>query len=230
MFGDAIVVWRAWAVWTERRIVIILPAFFLFATFAIFLTSSSLRTIASVNPSIVDPDSLFGSLLIAGYTASIATNFTSTVLIGIKAYKHRRFMKMVGFGNSVAVKIMIFLTECGVTYIIFQVRSQPAFLNVRNYMDLVALNIASHVWGVLMNFIAAMYPTLIILIVHRSRSISDVTGLSGSPETPVFSQTHLTFARSPTTNNTTIGGTDLESGSRWNGDGALEMEKGNGAG
>ncbi|KAJ3984615.1 hypothetical protein F5890DRAFT_1515881 [Lentinula detonsa] len=204
MSGDGIVVWRSWAVWNGKRIVVILPIFFLFATFAIFLTSSTMRTIAFVNPSIIEPDSLFGSLVIAGYTASIATNFTSTVLIGIQAYQHRKFMKKVGIGSSVAVKVLLLLTESGVLYIIFQIINLClAFLD-DGYNSSSPFNVASHIWGLLMNLVAATYPTLIILIVHDNRSISHLTDSSGSGST-LFGQTHISFAQSPAVNSTMAG-------------------------
>ncbi|KIK65921.1 hypothetical protein GYMLUDRAFT_952440 [Collybiopsis luxurians FD-317 M1] len=176
MFGDGIVVWRAWAVWTERQVVIIIPGFFLLATFAIFITSSTLRTIASVNPSIIEPNSLFGSLVIAGYTASIATNFSSTVLIGIKACKHRRFMKTLGMGPSKAAKVLILLTESGVVYIVLQVINVCiAFLDDQSSSNS-PLNIASHVWGVIMNFVAVrtftIHITLLTLCLLHDVSLS----------------------------------------------------------
>ncbi|KAJ3839487.1 hypothetical protein F5878DRAFT_118435 [Lentinula raphanica] len=192
--GDGIVVWRSWAVWDGKRSVLILPVFCLFGTVAIFITSSTLRTIAYVYPSIIEPNSLFGSLTIAGYTASIATNFTSTVLIGIKAYQHHKFMNTLGMSSTMVVKILLLLTESGVLYIAFQIVNLClAFLD-NGYLSDSSFNIASHVWGVIMNFVAAMYPTIIILIVHHNNS------LSHPRSTQVFSQTHISFARSPPAN------------------------------
>ncbi|KAJ3772172.1 hypothetical protein FB446DRAFT_845767 [Lentinula raphanica] len=193
--GDGIVVWRSWAVWDGKRSVLILPVFCLFGTVAIFITSSTLRTIAYVYPSIIEPTSLFGSLTIAGYTASIATNFTSTVLIGIKAYQHHKFMNTLGMSSTMVVKILLLLTESGVLYIAFQIVNLClAFLD-NGYLSDSSFNIASHVWGVIMNFVAAMYPTIIILIVvHHNNS------LSHPRSTQVFSQTHISFARSPPAN------------------------------
>ncbi|KAJ7573724.1 hypothetical protein C8J56DRAFT_981360 [Mycena floridula] len=205
IFGDAIVVWRAWAVWTGRRNVAILPGFLLLATFAIFLTSSSLRTRAFVNPSIIEPSSLFGSLVIAGFSLSIATNCVSTLLIGIKAYQHRKFMKdTIGVGNSVVVKVLMFLTESGVVYIVFQIINIcVAFLD--NAPPNSPLNIASHVWGVIMNLVAAIYPTLVILIVNYRSSLTKTVELSEETSSPVRHSigTHLSFARSPNTVATT---------------------------
>ncbi|KAJ4471435.1 hypothetical protein J3R30DRAFT_3407807 [Lentinula aciculospora] len=212
MAGDGIVVWRAWAVWNERRTVMIVPGFFLFATLAIFLTSSSMRTIAYVNPSIIESDSVSGSLVIAGYTASIATNLSSTVLIGIKAYQHRKFLKAAGIGSSRAARVLMLLTESGVLYIVFQIINVClAFLDDESLTNS-PFNIATHVWGVLMNFIAATYPTLIILIVHNNRSITHSTdsssGYGSRKLTPMFGQTHISFAKSPVGDESTVQGAD----------------------
>ncbi|KAJ7577973.1 hypothetical protein C8J56DRAFT_363325 [Mycena floridula] len=198
IFGDGIVVWRAWAVWPGKRYVIILPASMLLAAFAIFLTSSTLRTMASFNPGVIAPQ--FNNLAIAAYTMSIATNFTSVVLIGIKAYQHRKFMKeTLGLGNSAAGKVLLLLTESGAIFVVLQIINIClAFLD-DDISGHNAFNIATHVSGVMMDLISAIYPTLIILIVSHHRSIARINELSNTIS--VVGQSPgahtLSFARSP---------------------------------
>ncbi|KAJ7588598.1 hypothetical protein C8J56DRAFT_939675 [Mycena floridula] len=83
VFGDGIVVWRAWAVWSDQRSVIILPALTLLATFA---TSLTVCVIQTIEPSVSNIASgTIGALLTAASALSIATNLIAVLLIGVKA-------------------------------------------------------------------------------------------------------------------------------------------------
>ncbi|KAJ7577976.1 hypothetical protein C8J56DRAFT_1060661 [Mycena floridula] len=191
IFGDGIVVWRVWAVWNERRSVTILPGVLLLATLAIFITASTMRTLAFTSE--LKPNTT--GLVIAGYAMSIATNFVAVLLIGLKAYQHRKFIKnTIGVGNSAAGKILMFLTESGTVYVILQIINIClAFLDDTN-----TLNTVSHLWGSMMNFFSATYPNLIILIVSYKHSIARMTEnqISITDKRDQHPQTHISFARS----------------------------------
>ncbi|KAJ7585904.1 hypothetical protein C8J56DRAFT_945763 [Mycena floridula] len=87
IFGDGIVVWRAWAVWSDQQSVIILPVLTLLATFGMglstVLTACVIQTIASTSSDVVFGTT--GALLIATSALSIATNLIAVLLIGFKA-------------------------------------------------------------------------------------------------------------------------------------------------
>ncbi|KAJ7588584.1 hypothetical protein C8J56DRAFT_889358 [Mycena floridula] len=94
IFGDGIVVWQAWAGWSDQRSVIILPALTLLAAFGMGLC--------------------FLNVLL------IYVNYQATVLT------HRKFMKdTVGVGTSAAGKVLMFLTESDIVYVIFQCSREP---------------------------------------------------------------------------------------------------------
>ncbi|KAJ7575362.1 hypothetical protein C8J56DRAFT_901252 [Mycena floridula] len=150
IFGDSIVVWRAWAIWHDHRTVIILPGFTLLAAFV-------------------------ASLQIAGATMSIVTNLMATILIGLKTYQHWKFMKdTIGPGLSAAGKVLMFLTESGTVYIAFQIINICLTTTVDNTLG-TALDIASRIWSIIVNIISAIYPGLVILIVTNQHSISHIT-------------------------------------------------------
>ncbi|KAJ7580353.1 hypothetical protein C8J56DRAFT_896360 [Mycena floridula] len=166
MFGDAIVIWRAWAVWAEKRGVIILPAMTLLTTFAPLDSGNEI-------------DGKIAALLTAGSVMSIVTNGIAVILIGIKAYQHRTFMRdTIGQGKSAAGKVLMFLTESGIVYIVFQI-----------ILDNVQL-----IWALEMNIFCGIYPLLVILIVNHRHSIAHITEASrpgdGNPGT------HISFAHS----------------------------------
>ncbi|KAJ7575356.1 hypothetical protein C8J56DRAFT_1032573 [Mycena floridula] len=191
IFGDGIVVWRAWAIWHGQRSVIILPGLTLLATFALVLAGNILQNITSV-----DPDFAYGkvaSLLIAGAIMSIMTNLMAIILIGLKTYQHWKFMKdTIGSGRSAAGKVLMFLTESGIVYIGFQIIN--ICLATPDTTQGTALDIASGIWSIIVNIISAIYPSLVILIVTNQHSISHIThgstGVAGGDNPG----THISFA------------------------------------
>ncbi|KAJ7574684.1 hypothetical protein C8J56DRAFT_970687 [Mycena floridula] len=80
IFGDGIVVWRAWAVWSDQRSVIILPALTLLATFGMRLCFWN--TIESIDATVLS--GTVAALEIAASALSIATNLIAVLLIGSK--------------------------------------------------------------------------------------------------------------------------------------------------
>ncbi|KAJ7577359.1 hypothetical protein C8J56DRAFT_970693 [Mycena floridula] len=82
IFGDGIVVWRAWAVWSDQRSVIILPALTLLATFATFIALCVIQTIESIDATVLS--GTVAALEIAASALSIATNLIAVLLIGSK--------------------------------------------------------------------------------------------------------------------------------------------------
>ncbi|KAJ7585836.1 hypothetical protein C8J56DRAFT_1052189 [Mycena floridula] len=216
VFGDGIVVWRAWAVWSDQQSVIILPALTLLATFglglcflnvlliyinyqATFLTVCSMQTIASTVPGIVS--GAIGALLTVASALSIATNLIAVLLIGFKAYQHWKFMKdTVGVGTSAAVKVLMFLTESGIVYVLFQIINLS--LGVADITIGTPLDEAANIWTEIMTIFSAAYPNLVILIVYNQHSITRV--MEGSTTRSKNVGTHISFAQLPPQQGTTV--------------------------
>ncbi|KAJ7585863.1 hypothetical protein C8J56DRAFT_891724 [Mycena floridula] len=78
-----------------------------------------LMTIASTLPGVAS--GTIGALATAAAALSITTNLIAVLLIGFKAYQHWRFMDTLGVGTSAAGKVLMFLTESGIVYVIFQI-------------------------------------------------------------------------------------------------------------
>ncbi|KAJ7575304.1 hypothetical protein C8J56DRAFT_1119667 [Mycena floridula] len=191
IFGDGIVVWRAWAIWHGQRSVIILPGLTLLATFALLLAVNILNTIAFVDPNFAHGK--VASLQIAGATMSIVTNLMATNLIGLKTYQHWKFMKdTIGPGRSAAGKVLMFLTESGIVYIGFQIIN-TCLSSIDTNLG-TALDIATRIWASIMITVSAIYPSLVILIVTNQHSISHIThgstGVAGGDNPG----THISFA------------------------------------
>ncbi|KAJ7585875.1 hypothetical protein C8J56DRAFT_891737 [Mycena floridula] len=198
IFGDGIVVWRAWAVWSNQQSVIILPALTLLATFATSLTVCVIQTIES------NVSDIFGgtiaALANAGSALSIATNLIAVLLIGFKAYQHWKFMKdTVGVGTSAAGRVLMLLTESGIVYVIFQIINFS--LSVANKADGTPLKGTTDIWGAIMIIFSAAYPSLVILIVYNQYSIARLT--EGSTAGSRNLGTRISFAQPPPQQGTT---------------------------
>ncbi|KAJ7597972.1 hypothetical protein C8J56DRAFT_1109558 [Mycena floridula] len=192
IFGDGIVVWRAWAVWPDQQSVIILPALTLLATFAVFLTLLIMQTITLSAPEFVHGQ--VAALSIAGAILNIATNLIAIILIGIKTYQHRKCMKdTIGLGNSAAGKVLMFLTESGIIYIVLQIIN--FCLNDEDNTVTTTLDMATRNWAAFVNFFSAIYPSLVILIVKNQHSIARLTIVSTAGD--INPGTHISFAPSP---------------------------------
>ncbi|KAJ7588637.1 hypothetical protein C8J56DRAFT_1049553 [Mycena floridula] len=199
IFGDGIVVWRAWAVWFDQQSVIILPALTLLATFATVRTVCLIQTIESTTSSILS--GTIGALTVAASVLSIATNLIAVLLIGFKAYQHWKFMKdTLGVGTSVAGKVLMILTESGTVYVIFQIINFSLYFG--GPMDGTPQHEALDIWGVTMIIFSAAYPSLVILIVYNQHSISRLT--AGSTVGSRNVGTHISFARSPPQQGTNV--------------------------
>ncbi|KAJ7579398.1 hypothetical protein C8J56DRAFT_897240 [Mycena floridula] len=153
-------------------------------------------------------DGKIAALLTAGPVMSIVTNGIAVILIGIKAYQHRTFMKAtIGQGKSAAGKVLIFLTESGIVYIIFQIIN-TYLLSVDSKPNS-TLDYVQLIWAVEMNIVCdqcskhpqGIYPLLVILIVNHRHSIAHITEASrpgdGNPGT------HISFAHSSPLQHTT---------------------------
>ncbi|KAJ7600071.1 hypothetical protein C8J56DRAFT_1072786 [Mycena floridula] len=194
VFSDGIVVWRAWAVWSDQQSVIILPALTLLATFV-----CSIQTIESTSSNFFS--GTIGGLLTATSALSIATNLIAVLLIGFKAYQHWKFMKdTLGVGVSAAGKVLMFLTESGIVYVISQIINFS--LSVVDNTNGTPLDETTSIFSVIMIIFSAAYPSLIILIVYNQHSIARFT--EGSTAGSRNVGTHISFARLPPQQGTTV--------------------------
>ncbi|KAJ7575387.1 hypothetical protein C8J56DRAFT_1119812 [Mycena floridula] len=128
------------------------------------------------------------SLFIAGATMSIVTNLMAIILIGLKAYQHRKFMKdTIGSGHSAAGKVLMFLTESDIIIDIF--------LAALDDTQGTALDDTTQIWGSMKHIVTAIYPSLVILIVTNRHSISHTTDGSTAGGDRNLG-THISFAHS----------------------------------
>ncbi|KAH8834477.1 hypothetical protein DL96DRAFT_1580682 [Flagelloscypha sp. PMI_526] len=180
---DTIVVSRVWAMFPERRRERWCGAFLLAGDFAtnvgITLADMGLP-ISDYTPS-VEPSVLTTNWYIAGMILSLVTNIVATGFIGWKAWRHRQSLKHAGFSNkfkhSPVQRILALFLESGVAFMILQI-----LVIITQFVPVVersTLAIVSGCIGKAFINLAAIYPTIVIIIVERRRGILDETQYFG---------------------------------------------------
>ncbi|KAJ7871887.1 hypothetical protein B0H14DRAFT_2723335, partial [Mycena olivaceomarginata] len=166
IIGDGVVIWRTWAIYQRRLLAILMPSILLLGLFS----SVVIDTICYNNPLPgVEPICPWTGLIF--WTLSIATNITCTIMIGFKAWQHRKMMRELNLSGTHSrtstERILSLLVESGFIYIFLWATEIIVWLN---YSRDSPLNYAFEVISPMGNQIAGMYPTLIIVIVNFRRT------------------------------------------------------------
>ncbi|KAJ7753478.1 hypothetical protein B0H16DRAFT_1723099 [Mycena metata] len=134
---------------------------------------------------------------------SAATNVACTIIIGVKAFQHRKLMRVFdtpGSERTLTVeKILAILLESGFIYSLFFLTPVIAYTGLTRDSPWWYLN-EIIVYG--SGQIVGMYPTLIIVIVNFHRTIWDDGPLRGSTSAALNT---LRFARSAPASADTLG-------------------------
>ncbi|KAL0573554.1 hypothetical protein V5O48_008401 [Marasmius crinis-equi] len=178
--GDSVVIWRAWVickntrlqklVWIPITIILVSLAFAIIAMNCLagngFVISSSIA-IGSRTCQWGEP---------IAWALSLCTNLSSTTLIAIRAWQHRHFLRANSANvlrNSGGHRILIILVESGFAYCLFWLTQlQLFFPSVQRYDFITFFHDALNAVG---DQISGIYPTIIIILVNKQRSLRDVT-------------------------------------------------------
>ncbi|KIK68434.1 hypothetical protein GYMLUDRAFT_718421 [Collybiopsis luxurians FD-317 M1] len=197
IFGDAVIVWRAWALWIGSRKIILIPGFFLFGTTVTTLVSFGL----DVNPLNVSSNAI-NDISIASWCFSLATSFTSTLLIAFKGWQYDVFKKTdVDVSNgpppnrTQVARIMALIIESGALYclvwitIIFTEFIKVPVLSKVTHVVILTIPIGVQLAGI--------YPTMIIILVSHQLSVERTMQTSASV---TGRNSDIKFVSQPTSN------------------------------
>jgi len=210
IISDAVVIWRAWVLFPERRWVMILPVSMLVGTTSCTLAFIAL-SLAHKGSGKPLNDMLYGSTFIL----SLSTNIIATLMITYKLWSHRKFLvKDLGLnrGQSAVQKVLDIMVESGFSYCALQIitvtldylPTAPELGSPFEYAVQVFLSSYT--------ILSAMYPTIVIVLVNSQRSFVDTYGFSSAwnegkgmvhshgSRPPTVG--HLSFAASPPTEGT----------------------------
>ncbi|KAJ6510676.1 hypothetical protein C8R45DRAFT_964819 [Mycena sanguinolenta] len=162
--SDVIVVWRAWVIWGNNRVVHVALAICLVATGATSLTLAVFNTKSEFQGTRYSRD----TKNFLGTFCLIVTNFLVTILITCKLWYYRRNVKKYldrpGNANTKVENILILLMETGGLYCVFWI-----LLMIGDYgyygPDFEFEWFQPNIFGI--------YPTIIIFMVSRQMMLSD---------------------------------------------------------
>ncbi|KAJ7055184.1 hypothetical protein C8F01DRAFT_1373768 [Mycena amicta] len=174
IIGDSVVIWRVWVLHQGSRWVVAIPGTLLLVSSVFAIVDVICLTDAGFTgqTSIAGGGAICEHAELVSWAISLGTNASCTLLIGLKAWQHRRMMKQAHLtrtSNRVSVdRTLSLLVESGFIYCLFWLTQVILFLpatyfNTSGYIY--------NVFGALGDQISGMYPTLIILIVNLHRTI-----------------------------------------------------------
>ncbi|KAF9459183.1 hypothetical protein BDZ94DRAFT_1300742 [Collybia nuda] len=205
--SDGIVIWRAWALFSEQIWIMVLPVALFLGTITTGLAYLALMVslpafIAVQNR---EPVPAF-KLVTANLALSFTANAVTTLLITYRLWAHRKTVGIKALGSLSSVqKVLVALIESGVAYCVLQLIRTVLYCypgrpqTARYFASATVLSLASSA--------TSMYPTVVIMLVNQQRTLVECFGLdpgsrsrgiSGDEEVRVATPGHLSFARSAT--------------------------------
>ncbi|KAJ7592252.1 hypothetical protein C8J56DRAFT_1162630 [Mycena floridula] len=191
LIGDAIVVWRAWVLWTDHPRVHMLLCICLFGTFAgvtVDLAFTSLFALSQFSDTPRSPPNSLRLLILR--LPVFLTNFISTVLTAYKVWEYRVEIKQnLGLSHNRKTKVervLILLTESGSIYCLL-------WLSLLVF-DLKSSDKESLAYAVIIStvpLLVAIYPVITILLLAFQKA-----NLESTVNGPSFSQS-LEFSSRP---------------------------------
>ncbi|KAF7369755.1 hypothetical protein MVEN_00307300 [Mycena venus] len=164
--ADGVVLWRAWVLYPRALWIVSIPCIMLVLTFSLGVVNVFCAFAFNVHQL---PDLSGGSRVCKSnlpWSFSFATNLTCTILIGYRAWQHRRTMKSLDIEKHLQRISADKLTQI-YNYLSFG----PASRN----------NAGIYIYWIFSgmgNQISGMYPTLIIVIVNFKRTIWETETIS----------------------------------------------------
>ncbi|KAJ6566162.1 hypothetical protein B0H19DRAFT_1351516 [Mycena capillaripes] len=185
--ADGVVLWRVWALYPRALWMVSIPGILLVTTFGESISIARHR-LGVVNTCCEFATNVHQLPYLPGGTRvceshlpwafSLATNLTCTIMIGYRAWQHRRTMKTLGIvGNSQrmsADKVLSILVESGLIIL----------TQIYNYVKFGAAsrtNAGIYIYWLFNgvgNQISGMYPTFIIVIVNFKQSMWETDSIT----------------------------------------------------
>jgi len=175
--SDAVVVWRAWILWSgspesTRLKVFIVPIYLLTGSIVSALLVGGWKVKALTEDS-THLETLLNDTQIIGWSLSLGTNFMGTSLIAWKAWEHRQFIRQHytrTAGQTKVQKILGVLVESGFLYCLTQLSVVVSWFILLPHTSAWL----SDILGSAAVQLAGIYLTVVIILAARQRTILNV--------------------------------------------------------
>ncbi|EKM60790.1 uncharacterized protein PHACADRAFT_203941 [Phanerochaete carnosa HHB-10118-sp] len=180
ILSDSIVLWRAWVLWSKRRLFIVISAILVLTTLIISLLNVRSDSVCppggEVGWAFYDFDSIYG---LSAVILSLLTNIWATSLIAYKAWEHRQSVRRMFRGGSIGVRsakiLMLFvdsgLLYCGLWALLTITVATDQYYKGRSSTMSLFINDTGYIFITVLVDIVGMYPTALVLLV----SLTDYT-------------------------------------------------------
>ncbi|THV05814.1 hypothetical protein K435DRAFT_789846 [Dendrothele bispora CBS 962.96] len=176
--ADSIVVWRAISLWPEKKYLRYIFGFWIFASACIAL-ADGFNTVAINIRAAGDASKVDGwqKLDSSSMLVSLSINVAATTLILIKVWQTRQMWGNTNLGRSTPYRILVSLIECGFLFCAVQAINASVSLHNGNSSSLGSLQMFVQSFAVMSPILAGIYPSIVLLIVHRQSAIDGGTDL-----------------------------------------------------
>ncbi|KAJ7886131.1 hypothetical protein B0H14DRAFT_2697747 [Mycena olivaceomarginata] len=167
--GDAVVIWRTWVVYQGKILAILIPCILLLASFVFTLIDITCLAYDGPFPG---GEQICPKAAILGWALSVGTNVTCTILVGFKAWQHRkrtRELNQLGKPHRISTERMLLtFVDSGLIYSLLWLTQVIAYINFTRDSPWMYVNQVLVAMG---DQISGMYPTLVIVVVNLQRPI-----------------------------------------------------------
>ncbi|KAF7358661.1 hypothetical protein MSAN_01205000 [Mycena sanguinolenta] len=173
IIADAVLIWRTWAIYQGRIAAIVAPCFLLLSAFVFALID--MTCFLDYGP-LPGGDQICPQASVTMWALSVGTNVACTLLVGFKAWQHRKMMKQLNIGGKShrmsTEHIMSLLVDSGFIYSLLLLGQVICYIYVDPGPDSPWWYI-SEIFKETGQQIIGIYPTLIIVIVNFKRTLWD---------------------------------------------------------
>ncbi|EKM56664.1 uncharacterized protein PHACADRAFT_207861 [Phanerochaete carnosa HHB-10118-sp] len=199
ILSDSIVLWRAWVLWSKRRLLTAVSTLLVLSTLTMSILN--VRNICKAEPRTTEAEFTTDVYGLSAFVLSLLTNTWTTSLIAYKAWEHRQSVRKMFKDGSIGVrtaKILVLFVDSGLLYcgfwailVAYIVIDEYYFIGPGNDFTIRSVKWyfvtrIRQVLGTVLVDVIGMYPTVLVLLVFLTDfTVEGATKIMGTTTTPI---------------------------------------------
>ncbi|KAE9391316.1 hypothetical protein BT96DRAFT_925345 [Gymnopus androsaceus JB14] len=168
LIADTAIIWRAWALWAENRLVKWILLIILLADIGISITDSVAGTIAEISLKSSNASMTLGWLSVM---LNLIANIVATILIAYQAWTHHQLTYAILCNKKTQVEtILLVMVESGTIFGIVQVALLIFSVLDHHASILSPINKATSFIGALYLYGAALNPVVLVILIQTGNT------------------------------------------------------------